>query len=73
MTVLVGGSHPLPHPMVGDKPPPDAVDRFDLRPVRALREPARATGQDERLDPHIRAALLAGGRAGSSPGHRVLR
>jgi uncharacterized protein (TIGR03086 family) len=52
---------PFKHPMVGEMPLPDAVDRFYTTDVfMHTWDLARATGQDERLDPETCADLLAG-------------
>ena len=52
---------PFQHPMVGEMPLPDAVDRFYTSDVfMHTWDLARATGQDERLDPRTCADLLAG-------------
>ncbi len=52
---------PFRHPMVGEMPLPDAVDRFYTTDVFLHTwDLARATGQDERLDPQTCADLLAG-------------
>ena len=49
------------HPMVGEMPLPDAVDRFYTSDVfMHTWDLARATGQDERLDAQTCAELLAG-------------
>jgi uncharacterized protein (TIGR03086 family) len=49
------------HPMVGEMPLPDAVDRFYTSDVfMHTWDLARATGQDERLDPQTCAELLEG-------------
>jgi uncharacterized protein (TIGR03086 family) len=49
------------HPMVGEMPLPVAVDRFYTTDVFLHTwDLARATGQDERLDPQTCADLLAG-------------
>jgi uncharacterized protein (TIGR03086 family) len=49
------------HRMVGELPLPDAVDRFYTTDVfMHTWDLARATGQDERLDPQTCADLLAG-------------
>ena len=49
------------HPMVGEMPLPEAVDRFYTTDVfMHTWDLARATGQDERLDPETCADLLAG-------------
>ena len=49
------------HPMVGEMPLPVAVDRFYTSDVfMHTWDLARATGQDERLDPQTCADLLAG-------------
>jgi uncharacterized protein (TIGR03086 family) len=49
------------HPMVGEMPLPVAVDRFYISDVfMHTWDLARATGQDERLDPETCADLLAG-------------
>jgi uncharacterized protein (TIGR03086 family) len=51
---------PFRHPMVGELPLPDAVDRFYTTDVFLHTwDLARATGQDERLDPETCADLLA--------------
>jgi len=51
---------PFRHPMVGEMPLPDAVDRFYTSDVfMHTWDLARATGQDERLDPQTCADLLA--------------
>ncbi len=48
------------HPMLGEMPLPDAVDRFYTSDVfMHTWDLARATGQDERLDPQTCADLLA--------------
>ncbi|MEO8829167.1 TIGR03086 family metal-binding protein [Lapillicoccus sp.] len=50
---------PFRHPMVGEMPLPDAVDRFYTSDVfMHTWDLARATGQDERLDPQTCADLL---------------
>jgi uncharacterized protein (TIGR03086 family) len=52
---------PFRHPFVGEMPLPDAVDRFYTTDVFLHTwDLARATGQDERLDPDTCADLLAG-------------
>jgi uncharacterized protein (TIGR03086 family) len=52
---------PFQHPMVGEMPLPDAVDRFYTTDVFLHTwDLARATGQDERLDRETCADLLAG-------------
>ncbi|MGI8458887.1 MAG: TIGR03086 family metal-binding protein [Propionibacteriaceae bacterium] len=52
---------PFQHPMVGAMPLPDAVDRFYTTDVFLHTwDLARATGQDERLDPQTCGVLLAG-------------
>lgn len=52
---------PFAHPMVGTMPLPVAVDRFYTTDVFLHTwDLARATGQDERLDPQACAELLAG-------------
>lgn len=52
---------PFRHPMVGELPLPQAVDRFYTSDVfMHTWDLARATGQDERLDPDTCAELLAG-------------
>jgi len=52
---------PFRHPMVGEMPLPDAVDRFYTSDVfMHTWDLARATGQDERLDPEFCAEMLAG-------------
>ena len=52
---------PFKHPYVGEMPLPDAVDRFYTTDVfMHTWDLARATGQDERLDPQTCADLLAG-------------
>lgn len=52
---------PFRHPMVGEMPLLDAVDRFYTSDVfMHTWDLARATGQDERLDPQTCADLLAG-------------
>ena len=52
---------PFRHPMVGELPLPVAVDRFYVSDVfMHTWDLARATGQDERLDPQTCAELLAG-------------
>jgi uncharacterized protein (TIGR03086 family) len=52
---------PFRHPMVGELPLPDAVDRFYTTDVFLHTwDLARATGQDECLDPETCADLLAG-------------
>jgi uncharacterized protein (TIGR03086 family) len=52
---------PFRHPMVGELPLPDAVDRFYTSDVfMHTWDLARATGQDERLDEDTCAQLLAG-------------
>ena len=52
---------PFRHPMVGEMPLPDAVDQFYTSDVfMHTWDLARATGQDERLDPTTCADLLAG-------------
>ena len=49
------------HPMVGELPLPDAVDRFYTTDVFLHTwDLARATGQDEQLDPQTCAQLLDG-------------
>jgi len=49
------------HPMVGEMPLPAAVDRFYITDVfMHTWDLARATGQDERLDPQTCEELLAG-------------
>ena len=49
------------HPMVGELPLPDAVDRFYTTDVFLHTwDLARATGQDEQLDPQTCVELLAG-------------
>ncbi|WP_111766172.1 TIGR03086 family metal-binding protein [Nakamurella deserti] len=49
------------HPMVGEMPLPEAVDRFYTTDVFLHTwDLARATGQDERLDEDTCAVLLAG-------------
>ena len=49
------------HPMVGEMPLAEAVDRFYSTDVfMHTWDLARATGQDERLDPEACAELLAG-------------
>ena len=54
-------STPFHHPMVGAMPLPVAVDRFYTTDVFLHTwDLARATGQDERLDPQTCADLLAG-------------
>ena len=54
-------STPFRHPMVGELPLPEAVDRFYTTDVFLHTwDLARATGQDERLDPETCADLLAG-------------
>lgn len=51
---------PFRHPMVGEMPLPVAVDRFYTTDVfMHTWDLARATGQDERLDPQTCADLLA--------------
>jgi uncharacterized protein (TIGR03086 family) len=51
---------PFRHPFVGEMPLPEAVDRFYTTDVFLHTwDLARATGQDERLDPRACAALLA--------------
>jgi uncharacterized protein (TIGR03086 family) len=51
---------PFRHPMVGEMPLPEAVDRFYTTDVFLHTwDLARATGQDERLDPETCADLLA--------------
>ena len=51
---------PFRHPMVGEMPLPTAVDRFYTTDVFLHTwDLARATGQDERLDPRECADLLA--------------
>ena len=55
-----GAATPFRHPMVGAMPLPDAVDRFYTTDVFLHTwDLARATGQDERLDPETCADLLA--------------
>jgi uncharacterized protein (TIGR03086 family) len=52
---------PFRHPAVGEFPLSDAVDRFYTSDVfMHTWDLARATGQDERLDPQTCADLLAG-------------
>ncbi len=52
---------PFRHPMVGEMPLPDAIDRFYTTDVFLHTwDLARATGQDERLDEATCADLLAG-------------
>ncbi len=52
---------PFRHPMVGELPLPQAIDRFYTSDVfMHTWDLARATGQDERLDPQMCADLLAG-------------
>jgi uncharacterized protein (TIGR03086 family) len=52
---------PFKHPMVGEMPLPEAVDRFYTTDVfMHTWDLARATGQDERLDEQTCADLLAG-------------
>jgi uncharacterized protein (TIGR03086 family) len=52
---------PFRHPMVGEMPLPDAVDRFYTTDVFLHTwDLARATGQDDRLDAAFCAELLAG-------------
>lgn len=52
---------PFRHPLVGELPLPDAVDRFYTTDVfMHTWDLARATGQDERLDPETCAQLLDG-------------
>ncbi len=52
---------PFRHPMVGEMPLPDAVDRFYTTDVFLHTwDLARATGQDERLDQETCAELLGG-------------
>jgi uncharacterized protein (TIGR03086 family) len=52
---------PFRHPMVGEMPLPDAIDRFYTSDVfMHTWDLARATGQDERLDAQTCADLLAG-------------
>ena len=52
---------PFRHPMVGEMPLPVAVDRFYTADVfMHTWDLARATGQNERLDPQTCADLLAG-------------
>ena len=52
---------PFRHPMVGEMPLPEAVDRFYTKDVfMHTWDLARATGQDERLDPETCEVLLAG-------------
>ena len=54
-------SMPFKHPMVGEMPLGIAVDRFYTTDVfMHTWDLARATGQDERLDPETCADLLAG-------------
>lgn len=56
-----GAATPFRHPFVGEMPLPDAVDRFYTTDVFLHTwDLARATGQDERLDPETCADLLAG-------------
>ena len=51
---------PFRHPFVGEMPLPDAVDRFYTSDVfMHTWDLARATGQDDRLDPDTCAGLLA--------------
>lgn len=52
---------PFRHPMVGEMPLPAAVNQFYVSDVfMHTWDLARATGQDERLDPDTCAELLAG-------------
>jgi uncharacterized protein (TIGR03086 family) len=52
---------PFRHPMVGELPLPEAVDRFYTSDVFLHTwDLARATGQDERLDPQTCTDLLDG-------------
>ena len=52
---------PFRHPFVGEMPLPEAVDRFYVTDVFLHTwDLARATAQDERLDPQMCADLLAG-------------
>lgn len=52
---------PFRHPYVGEMPLPRAVDQFYVSDVfMHTWDLARATGQDERLDPETCADLLAG-------------
>ncbi len=52
---------PFNHPFVGELPLPVAVDRFYTSDVfQHTWDLARATGQDDRLDPEACAELLAG-------------
>jgi uncharacterized protein (TIGR03086 family) len=52
---------PFRHPFVGEMPLPEAVSRFYTADVfMHTWDLARATGQDERLDPQTCADLLAG-------------
>ena len=54
-------ARPFRHPMVGAMPLPQAVDRFYISDVfMHTWDLARATGQDERLDPDTCGDLLAG-------------
>ena len=54
-------STPFKHPMVGEMPLPVAVDQFYTSDVfMHTWDLARATGQDEQLDPQFCADLLAG-------------
>ena len=54
-------STPFRHAMVGEMPLPVAVDRFYTTDVfMHTWDLARATGQDDRLDPEFCALLLAG-------------
>ena len=51
----------LKNPHLGEVPLPDAIDRFYVADVfMHTWDLARATGQDDRLDPELCAALLAG-------------
>lgn len=60
---LLDGDHAATafrHPMVGEMPLPEAVDRFYTTDVfMHTWDLARATGQDDRLDPQACADLLA--------------
>jgi uncharacterized protein (TIGR03086 family) len=54
-------STPFNHPMIGELPLPDAVDRFYTTDIFLHTwDLARATGQDEQLDSDFCADLLAG-------------
>lgn len=57
------GTRQFTHPMVGGGPLAEMIDRFYTADVfMHTWDLARATGQDERLDPGFCAALLAGMR-----------